>query len=407
MTFSRLAKLLAIGLVAFALWRARPPAEPPRVVVLALPAAAADFLSVGNSEDWGGMIDVSVPTPGAAFWRELLAIDEDAGHDLDALWSGQNAAARGLAVPSRLFAAPEQAAVTGSAFLGSSAGVVVEAADITAGRLPPPYDRAVDAISAAAANLRREEWSDWITVDSGPPASPAAPPGPQAQFQLARFSDTSYFFSPAYVLGTTVVASTPFLRGLDRELRPLVASHAIALAQRRMEASADLFREGGDERPVVVFDTVAEDAATVFSPDTTPSAVVEAVRDAIASDVVALRGAVGPQGVLMIVGGPPTTRQSGVPAWYRIVAGGSDVRAGGSLSGPGLSLAAARAVVRHLVGVALDAEQKTLIPAAIANRFPIRPTTIASTAPARSRPPDQDWTAATLESVPGALGSGR
>jgi hypothetical protein len=232
-------------------------------------------------------------------------------------------------------------------------------------------------------------------------------PAKKAAFQFARFSDTSYFFSPAYVDSGAAVSSAPFLRGLDRELRPLVATHVVALSARRLAATGELFLEGGEDRPVIVFDTVAEDTATVFAPDTTPSAVVQAARDAIAAQITALRRAVGANGVLLILGGPPTTRQAGVPAWFRVVSGGADLRSAGAEVPSGLTFEAVRATIRYLVGLQIEPAEKALVPAAIATRFPVRPSVRVAAAPQDHDPPGQEWSAGTLESIPGALGSGR
>ena len=409
MTFARLAKLLAVLLVAAALWRARPPAPPARVAVLALPGAAMDVLAARGGPQRVGEIRVPASTTGSAFWRRLLAVGDDGGRDaaeLVSLWSGEPAAVRALAVPARLFADPERAAVVESAFLGSSSGVIVEAADITAGRLPAPYDRSVDAVATAVATLGREEWSEWIPVH-GPTGAEPSVAAPAAEFQFARFTDTAYFFSPAYIVaGSVETVGTPFLRGLDRELRPLVATHVIALAARRLGSSRDLFRASADARPVVVFDSVAEDATAVFAPDSTPAAVLDRVRDAIVAELATLRGAVGPDGLVVVVGGPSTARQAGTAPWYAVVEGRDGKHEGDAGARFPLDFEGARALVRYVAGISLDTREKSLLPADFVSRFPIRATVARATNPARPGPPQQKWLPSTLESVRGALGTG-
>jgi hypothetical protein len=226
-------------------------------------------------------------------------------------------------------------------------------------------------------------------------------PAPAAEFQLARYTDTSYYFSPAYVPGRRDVVGDAFLRGLDRELRPAIAAHVVGLAQRRVPARRELFRPGGDERPVVVFEDVAEDATRVFAPDSTPVAVTEQVRRVVAETLAAVRDSVGRDGIVLVVGGPSSTRQSGSPAWYRIVRGAG----GEGEAGPGLDLAAASSLVRYFSGVSLDAQEKPRVPVELARRYPVRPTTISHVAAAKpDEPPAQQWTASALESVPGAVG---
>ena len=441
MNFARLAKLLAVLLVGIALWRARPPAAPAHVIVLALPGASMDLAVTGAARDaavsFGGPILVPPATSGAAFWRRIVAADAPADVvELVPMWSGTKAPVRAIAAPARLFGAQKSAVSAESAFLGSSAGAIVEAADITSGRLPAPYDRAADAISSAAATLRREEWSEWIRVEPLPPAPqviPAVPvaaareplaaaagnrfaapahaasaakeTAPAAQFQFARATDTSYFFSPAYIIGADGTIGTPFLRGIDRDLRPLIAAHVIALSRRRLDASRTLLAPQGDLRPVFVFDSIGEDATSVFRPDSTPGATLDQVRDAIVAELAVLRRAVGADGLLVVIGGPPTSRETGTPAWFRIIAasGGS----GGDPETTTLEFDAARALIRYVAGLSLDRSEKALVPAALTGRFPIRATAPKPAADSEPDPPEQHWSVEALESVPGAVGSNR
>ncbi|MFN2426919.1 MAG: hypothetical protein ABR587_10795, partial [Candidatus Binatia bacterium] len=148
-------------------------------------------------------------------------------------------------MPARLFTDAERARTVEDSFLGSSSGQLVEAADVTAGRLPAPYDRAIDAVVSAAATLRPEEWSEWIRVPGQAGAMPSAS-GPTAEFQFARFTDATYYFSPAYLRFSSGMVGSGFLRGLDRGLRPLVAQHALTLAGRRLEASKSAFASAVD-----------------------------------------------------------------------------------------------------------------------------------------------------------------
>ncbi len=403
MTFARLAKLLAVLLVAIALWRARPPAPPAHVVVLALPGATMDLLAPGGGS--GGSIRLPKPTSGAAFWRRLLAFDDDESGepaDMTPLWSDQRGAIRALSVPAHLFGPLDAAAVVEQAFVGSSGGAIVEAVDITSGRLPYPHDRAAAAVAITAAALRREEWSDWIDVEP-PPGS--ATPTAVAQFQFVRFSDSAYFFSPAYAASTSATVASPFLRGVDRELRPIVAAHLIALSRRRLEPSRTLFAQGSDRGAVVVFDGVAEDTTAVFTPDSTPAAVREEVRDAIAAEVAALRAAVGSDGLVVVVGGPSTVREPSSEGWYRLLTG-ADAGGPGPDAGSPLDFEAARALVLYATAVSLGAAEKSLVPAALTSRFPIRATVARLPAAARPGAPHSAWSTATLDSVPGAVGGG-
>jgi hypothetical protein len=401
MTFARFARLLAVVLVAFALWRMRPPAEPPRVAVLALPGASQDLVFADASRDGEGAIRLPAGTSGASFWRHLVAVDDGDGADASPkppLWTSERAPVRVDGAPARLFVDRVQQDVDGTYFLGSSAGAVVEAADITSGRLPFPYDRAVDAVAAAVGSLGLDQWSEWIPVPPAPGVAPNAA-APAAEFQLARHTDTTYYLSPAYVAGRSDIVGDAFLRGLDRELRPVIAMHVVGLAQRRTSARRGLFQPGGEQKPVFVFEDVAEDATRVFAPDSTPAAVVEQVRGVLAETLAAVRESVGKDGILFVVGGPPSTRQSGAAAWYRLVRG-----AGGSgEAGPGLDLAAASSLVRYLSGIALDADEKARVPSDLVGRYPVKPTVSQAVAAEADEPPSQQWTASALESVPGAV----
>ena len=401
MTFARFARLLALVLVAFALWRMRPPAEPPRVAMLALPGASQELVFGAAARDGAGEIRLPAETSGASFWQHLVAVADGDGSDASPrppLWSGERAAMRVAGAPARLFADRIRQDVEGAFFLGSSSGVVVEAADITAGRLPFPYDRSVDAVAAAVASLGRDHWSEWIPVPPTPGAAPNAAP-PAAEFQLARYTDTTYYLSPAYVSGRGDVVGDAFLRGLDRELRPTVATHVVELARRRSVAKRELFPKGGDQRPVFVFEDVAEDATRVFAPDSLPSAVADEVRAVVADALAAVRESVGKDGIVFVVGGPPSTRQAGVPAWYRMMRGsGGDGETGGALD-----LASASSFVRYLAGIAIDADEKSRLPVELARRYPVRATVSHVVVADVDEPPSQQWTAAALESVPGAV----
>jgi len=419
-TFARLAKILAIVLVAFALWRARSPEAPVHIVVLALPGASSDLFTGGAQATTLAKGPIAVPpaTTGTAFWRRLFAAADDAGRDpgeLEPVWAQGRSSVRIVSVPSSLIA--EDKASSGDvAFAGSSAGAVVESEDITSGRLPSPYDRAADSVAAAAATLGRDQWSDWITVDPLPPAAPKAPDGagssaapparpPAAQFQFARFGDSAYYFSPAYVFAASPVARRPFLRGKEREIRPLVAAHAIAVTKRRLDPSRELFANPRDGRPVIIFDTASEDTAAVFSPDTTPAGVLEQVRDAIAGEVALLRQADGPREIIVAIGGPTTTRPAETAAWYHIVTFSGAANADDRSSQP-LDFEAARAMLRYALGFALDERARNQVPAALVRSAAIRSPVARPAVPESSHHQLSSWSAETLESVPGAFGSG-
>lgn len=404
MNFSRAARLLALLVVAAALWRARPETAPSRVAILVLPGAPADVLSRVPAFA-SGSVAAPPSTTGAAFWRRLLSVEDDAAREpltLVPLWEGIPAAVRSTGVPVRLFEVDPKASA--AAFVGSSSGASVEYADLTSGRLPVPYDRAIEAVTAAAATLGKDQWSDWIRVTPAP-QEPGAPAPPEAEFQVARVGDSYYLFSPAYVIGTEDVSAEPFLRGADRDQRPLLAQHVLGRAGRRDAALAALFADQAERRSVIVFEDVAEDVASVFAPDTVPASLQAEVAAFLSGVVSAVRTAVGEEGVVLVVGGPSTARPAGA-AWYCILAGGSTTNGSGAGMDSGLDLGAVRATLRYLLGVQLAAAEKPLLPPAVASRFPVMGTVARpSTAPVREGVV-LPWSAANLESLPGAVASG-
>lgn len=404
MTFSRVARLLAVLVVAAALWRARPLAAPARVAVLALPGASAEALS-GIPILAGGMVEVAVPTTGAAFWKRLLTIEDDLGREpesLPPLWQGAPSAIRVSGVPLRLFKDGSDAAA--SAFAGCNCSTVVEYADLTSGRLPSPYDRAIEAVTAAAVTLGKDHWSDWIRVTPAPSAAGAATP-PDAEFQVARVADAYYLFSPAYVVGKADVSADPFLRGGDLDQRPLLAAHVIDRSQRRAPSVTALFAGEGENRPVVVFDDVAEDVASLFASDTVPASLERAVDESLSSVLRDVRTAVGPDGVVVVVGGPSTARPM-APAWYRVMVAGQGLTGVQDWNSVDLDLVSARALLRHFVGVQLDVTEKSYVPAAIVARFPVKATIPRSSSLSKRGALSLPWSAANLESLPGAVVSG-
>lgn len=404
MTFSRAARLLAVLVVAAALWRARPVTAPANVAVLLLPGASAEAVA-GVPAVAGGMVKAPPRSTGASFWERLLTVDDDAGREpgsLPTLWQAAPSGIRTSGLPSRLFADASRPAAM--AFVGSSAGAVVEYADLNSGRLPPPYDRAIEAVTAAAATLGKDQWSDWIRVSPAPPAA-GAPAPPDAEFQVARVADSYYVFSPAYVVGQDDASADPFLRGADRDQRPLLAAHVLDRSRRRAASIASLFAGDGEHRPVLVFDDVAEDVASVFAPDTVPASVEAAAGDFLVSVLRSVRSAVGPNGVVLVVGGPSTARAMG-ECWYRVVAGGADAAGAEGAARGDLDLASARALLRHLLGLQMDVPEKALVPAALAARFPVKATVARPAPSAKREAASVPWTAANLESLPGAVASG-
>ncbi len=396
MTFARLTKLLAILLVALAVWQMRAPARAVRVVVMALPGAESDVLGPVGGDLRSGEIRSGSISTGSAWWRRLFGRDEAA--DTGLAWDGEDRGVRLLAVPARLLPAAEQDEVVERGFLGSSSGSVVEAADVTGGRLPAPYDRVIDAVAAAAGNLPRDQWSDWMVIASGEAGGAAA-----AEFQFVHYDDGAYFFTPAYRSGDDRVVGAPFLRGLERPLRPLVSTHVIDLARRRFAPARGVFREDSDSSALVVFQNAVEAVTDVFAPDSVPALVMERAGDAIASDLAMLREAVGRDGLVLVVGGPPTTRQPVGKPWYRIVEGGGSVKAAQAPPVIPIEFEQARALVRYVTGLALDASEKALLPAELVARFPI----VATAAASRGRPdelaPAESWSREAIESVPGAI----
>lgn len=397
MTFARLAKLLAVLLVGLALWRMREPAPPAHVVVLALPGAAADVVAPTGGELRTGEIRSTSVSTGGAWWRRLFGRGDEPGSG--PLWGGEDPAVRPLAVPAGLLPDPDQAEAVERQFVGSSSGAVVESVDITSGRLPAPYDRAIDAVAAAAANLSREQWSEWITTTPGPADEASA----GAEFQFAHYTDTSYFFTPAYRIGDPRIVGTPFLRRLDRPLRPLVATHVIELARRRLAPARQLFRDSGDGKAVIAFHGAVEAVTNVFAPDSVPALVLERAGNAIAADLAVLREAVGEHGLVLVIGGPPSTRQPVGSPWYRLVEGGKSGRGAQTPPVTPIEFEQARALVRYATGVALDATEKALVPADLAARFPIVPTVRGSGRGSGDQEPVEPWSPEAIESVPGAV----
>jgi hypothetical protein len=400
-TFARLAKLAAVLLLAFALWQLRPPAAPANVAILALPGAARD--TIASTAGREGSVRAPAGRAGSTFWREVFSfgVAAEEPHAPLFLWTGDRPVARPLAVPVRLFRAPGSTMGDDGVFVGTSSGAVVDAADITTGRLPSPYDRAIDAVAASAAMLRPDEWSDWITVE---PVSHdgAAITLPEAEFQFARTNDSSYLFSPAYVAHRRDRIGTPFLRGADREARPLVAQHLFALSKRRLQPVETLFAPGGDRRPLVVFDMLAEEIPAVFAPDSTPAASLDQIRDAVLGEIELLRKAVGPDGIVVTIGGPSSGRSVGEPAWYRV-----DRGAGGPPLASGVADGATlRSLVRYVAGVAIDQKEKALLPGTLLMAVPVRPGAARPDDEGPELAADRDWSPSSLESIPGAVSGG-
>ena len=404
MTLARFAKIAAVLVVALMLWRARTPSVPIHVAVVALPGASSDLFVGGEHSRTLARGPISMPpgTTGASFWRRLFATSDDA-ESPGALWTDENAAVRVVAVPASLVDGNFSES-TKAAFAGSSAGALVEAEDLTSGRLPSPYDRAADAVVAAAATLGRDQWSEWIAVEPPPGTAKDAQP-PLAHFQFVHVSDSSYYFSPAYAFEASPFVHRPFLRGKEREIRPLVAAHAIAATRRRFETARALV-EAGDTRPLLMFDTATEDAMAVFAPDTTPAGVLEQLRESISAEVRRLRQPDGPKRIVIAVGGPTTGRPAETPAWYQIVELGSAPDSGGIASRQ-LDFAAARTMMRYALGLAVDEQQIRAVPPELVEAVPVEPSSLVAAAPATKPQTRTPWSAETLESVPGAVTSGR
>jgi hypothetical protein len=402
-TTSRLAKALALVLIAFAVWRSRPPDSPTRVLVLVLPGATASAIESEGALVGGVIgIDESIRT-GASFWRRLLSLGEAPDGDPEAmlsLWEGVGGAIRVVDPPSRIF--PKDERTLASAFVGDSGGALVDAGELTAGRLPPPYDRAIEAVTATAATLGRDQWSEWISTT--PASGSGGEPAPLVEFQFARVGDGHYYFSPAYVVGANEFSGEPFLLGAEAELRPLLAVHALEVSRRRREELVRRLRSGEDARPAVVFEELGQRIAGVFAPETVPASMV-AVRDAaLAATLRDLRGVVGQGGLVLVVGGPTASRASS-PAWYRICSGG-DSGAAESVEDLPLDLRSARALLLHLVAVAPDPAEQVRVPEALASRFPVPARFAVSAPPGRELPVLTAWSAAKLESLPGAVAAG-
>lgn len=403
MTFGRFARVVALVLVLVALWLARTPPAPDRIVVVALPGVSPEqaFVAIGKGTASGspllsGAFRIDPARPGAAVWRDLFG--QDGGSRSPApLWAGETGSSlRVVAAPERVFGEPDGDA-TAVGFLGSSSGAVVGGDDLASGRLPAPWDRAVDAVSSEAAAMRVGQWSPWIPVASTP-GTPATGDA-IAEFQFVRFSDADYYLSPAYVtLPTGALLPAPFLRGMDATLKPLLAEHAVARSSRVFEQAGELFEKGSRGGACVAFDTVAEEASGVFAPDVVASGASENVAAALASRVRWAVAVAGADGRVLLLGGPGTSRSSSSSGWYALLAG--DGARGGSDEKADLSFDGARGVLRFLLGVPLTESERAALPALFAKQLRGAPS--AAQADGEPPPVQNPWTPAALESAGGA-----
>lgn len=408
MTFARVAKVLAALFVGAALWWARPPEPPARIAFLALPGASSDVFPAGGRLSSPGAIEGPASAiEGAAFWRRLLAAAADDGRDpldLAPLWSAEAGAIGAFAVPARLFVPSERQGAVEGTFLGGSTGVGVRKADLSSGRLPVPYDRSLEILASASTQMRPGDWSDWIPLRPRAAAVEGGA-GLLGEFQFARVTEDEFFLTPVYRTPAPERIGSPFLRGLHRDVRPIVVEHTFHRAARLAESWPEQFRRHG-RGALIFFDTVAEDAASVFAPDSVPSAIVDRLHDAISTDLAILRRSVGDHGLVVVVGGPASSRGGGKDPWYAIVEGGEGLYAGGSVVSAPLRFEATRVLVRYLAGVELEDEERPLLPKEIALQYPI-PVTMAALADApEPSPPEESWSASSIELLRGALGLG-
>lgn len=413
MTFARFAKLGAVLLVAVAVWRAQTPPPSVQVAILALPAFAAQVVDGAGQAVFAGVVEYPSGASGLSFWRRLFAEETLQGREaanLLPLWSGGRASARVIAAPAHVFRSSARSFEKGDGFVGGSTGAFVRSEDLGAGRLPAPYDRVLATVSDAAAALAIGQWSDWIEVAALPPA--AADPAdlalaPSGEFQFVRLDEDEFFFSPAYQRLGESWAVSPFLRGVAREYRETLVGHVLSVSERRLAGVAASFEENGDRRPVLIFDTLGEEARSTFRPDSTPSTVEESLTQAVLEQLNVLREAVGPTGAVLVVGGPLTTRASGALAWFRVFAG-DEAREVPRFAGAGQTdFASLRALVLYFSGMWLAPAETALVPVELVSTFPVPPSNRRGPGQDSAQAAKQGWSVATLGSVPGALGQGK
>ncbi len=399
-TFARLAKLMAVSLVAVALWRAAPPIAPARVVVLVLPGFEEKRLAASGLEElsgnWGGSVSIPGPGSGAMFWRRLLDLAAP-GEAPIPVWEGTSPRVAGTSPSAGVFR-PSSGEVRRSSppdFVGGNAGLVVDAREVAMKRLPSPYDRVAERLVAESDSLRRGQWSEWISIEF--PDS-----GIVGEFQVTRITDESLFLSPVYAeAGRPVTDSRdfarPFLRGLAPELREMAAAHLLAVQRRRFGAAIADLRQDSSSASAVVFDLSAQEVADVFLPGETPENVAAAVTNAVSEQIGRLRELVASEGLIVVVGGPTIGRDESGKGWLRILGVSAE-----STGFAELDFTTARVVLRYLLGTALTQDERVSVPLALAARLPIRSGPPASVH-ANTTTSSSAWSAEAIEAVPLAV----
>ena len=404
-TFARLAKLMAVSLVAVALWRAAPPVAPARVVVLVLPGFEEKSLASLGLEDrrgnWGGTVSTPGPGNGALFWQRLFNLAAP-GQAPTPVWEGTFPRVAVISPPETVFRSPagEVPRSTRPDFVGGNAGMVVDAREVAMKRLVSPYDRAAQRLVVESDSLRRGQWSDWIPV-----AFPDT--GIVGEFQVTRCTDELLFLSPVYVVSDRAeMASSdlarPFLRGLAPELKDAAVGHLIAVQRRRFGASNARLRQDSSPTSAIIFDLSAQEVGEVFLPGETPAAAAAIVANAVSAQIVELRDLVGTEGLIVVVGGPAMGRDQSGKGWLRIL--GVSGESTGTTAFAELDFPVARVVLRYLLGIALTQEERASVPLALAARLPIRSAPPASVH-ANTTTSSSAWSAEEIEAVPRAVSS--
>lgn len=404
-TFARLAKLMAVSLMAVALWRAAPPVAPARVVVVVLPGFEEKTLAALGLEDrrgnWGGTVSTPGSGSGALFWQRLFDLAAP-GQAPIPVWEGTFPRVAVASPPEAVFRSSpgEIPGPSRPDFVGGNAGMIVDAREVAMKRLPSPYDRAAERLVAESDSLRRGQSSEWIAVEF-----PDA--GIVGEFQVARCTDDLLFLSPVYVVsGRSDTVSRdlarPFLRGLAPELREAAAGHLVEVQRRRFAASIARLRQDSSPTSAIVFDLSAQEVGEVFLPGEIPDGAAATVTNAVSAHIRQLRDLVGAEGLIVVVGGPTIGRDESGKGWLRIL--GVSAESTGSTASAELDFTTARIVLRYLLGIALNQDERASVPLALAARLPIRSASPVAVHANRATS-SSAWSAEEIESLPRAVSS--
>ena len=404
-----LAKVVAVLAVIAALSVFRLPEPPARLIVVAIPAAREEWFAAFSNDERhavlhdlrntgiGGKVRTGREEEHTRFWRELFL--EQARSTAAAskpVWSPLGGRVAAIAAPRQLLGEsgqqpPVLTSGAESGFIGNSAGVVAELEDLTTGKVPPPYDRAAEAVVGAAETLADGQWSPWLPIDGG-----------EGRFQIGRISEDEAWLSPVYKsvdLGAAapadVLLGDPFVRGVDVDVRARLTSHLVEVERTRVTAVERMLAPSRDVRSVVYFHGLPGALAAMSAPEPLPGGTIQMVRDELDRTLTRVRDASPGRSTILLVGGPSLTRTSGAPAWY-LLSDGQGARADLDLEAPSL-----RALLRYLLGGSLTVEERRAMPPAILARFPVRGGASSAVAAADTAQ-EQRWSVETLQQLIGS-----